>query len=90
MAERCKARKIEKAAIAFDRVNEAENGIEARAISRIRLPGDDLARAGFQHFACFCDEVRQQVIHCARAPKTCETILHLKGAYERGWLMKAY
>ena len=43
VAQRFQARKIEEAAIAFDGVHEAENGIEPRTVVRRCFPGDDLA-----------------------------------------------
>ena len=63
MAKIGEAREIEKSAIAFDRMNKTKNGIDARSISRIGFPCDDLAFARFQHFAGFSDEISQQIVH---------------------------
>ena len=63
MAEAGEPREIEEAAIALHRVDEAEDRIDPRAVSRIGLPGDDLAARSFQHFAGLGDKIRQQIIH---------------------------
>ena len=68
MAQPLEARKIEEAAIALHRMDEAEDGIETRAVGRVGLPSDDFAAARFQHFAGFGDEVRQKIVHCAASP----------------------
>jgi hypothetical protein len=47
MAQPFEARQIEEAAASLHRVDEAEDGIEARAIPRRQFPGDDLARQSF-------------------------------------------
>ena len=71
VAERIKAREFEKAAIALHRVDEAEDGIEPRAIVRRRFPGDDLPAQGFEHFAAFGYEIGNQVIHRRNCPQRC-------------------
>ena len=63
MAQPGEARQIEEAAAALHRVDEAEDRIQSRAIARIRLPRDDLARQSVERLAGFSDEFLQQVVH---------------------------
>src|SRR5690606_6862548 len=78
---------VEEAAVALHRVDEAEDRIEAPAVGRIGLPGDDLAGEGSQHLTCFGDEFRQQIIHRARPQVSgppAMTQVWLRGGYVRG------
>jgi hypothetical protein len=61
-------RQVEEAAAALDRVDEAEDRIEPRAIARIGLPTDDLTRERLQRLACLGDEFLQQIVHAAPSP----------------------
>ena len=63
VAQRLQAREFEEAAIAFDGVDEAEDGIEPRAVVGLRLPGDDLAAQGFKHLPAFSYEIGDQIVH---------------------------
>ena len=63
MAQRFKPRKVEEAAIAFDGVDKAEDGIEPRAVVGLGFPGDDLAAQGLQHFTALGHEIGNQVVH---------------------------
>ena len=63
MAEGFEAGEIEEAAIALDRVDEAENVVEPGAVLRLRLPGDDLPAEVFQHVPAFRDEIGVQIVH---------------------------
>jgi hypothetical protein len=54
-------------------VDEPENGIEARAIIGLRLPGDDFPAQGFEHLAAFGYEIGNQVIHRRKRPQQCFT-----------------
>ncbi len=67
VAERLKPRKFEEAAIAFDGVDEAEDGIEPRTVVGLRLPGDDFAAQGLKHLPAFSYEIGDQIVHW-RAP----------------------
>ena len=63
VAQRLEPRQFEEAAIAFHGVDEAEDGIEPRAVVRLGLPGDDLAAQSFEHLAAFGDEIGNQIVH---------------------------
>ena len=54
---------VEEAAVAFDRMDEAEDRIDPLLVGRIGLPGDELSAALLEHFARFGDKVCQQLIH---------------------------
>ena len=70
MAQRLEPREFEEAAIAFDGVDEAEDGIEPRAVVGLGFPGDDLAAQRFEHFPAFGDEIGNQIVHrCVQAPR---------------------
>src|SRR5205823_4982987 len=68
VTQRLKAWEFEEAAIPFDRVDEAKNAVEPRAVVRLRLPGDDFAAQRFEHFAAFGYEIRNQVVHRRNCP----------------------
>jgi hypothetical protein len=63
VAERLEAREFEKSAIAFDGVDEAEDGIEPGAVVGLRFPGNDLAAQSFEHLAALGYEIGNQVVH---------------------------
>ena len=63
VAQRLQPREIEEAAIAFDGVDEAEDGIEPRAVVGLGFPGDDLAAQGFEHFPALGYEIGNQIVH---------------------------
>jgi hypothetical protein len=67
VAKGLEAREFEEPAIAFDGVDEAEDGIEPRAIVGLRLPGDDFAAKRFEHFAAFRDKIGNQIVHRSHA-----------------------
>ena len=84
MAEAGEAREVEEAAIALHGMDEAEDRIEPRAVSRIRLPRDEFAAGSFQHLAGLGDKIRQQIVHQVR------NLLALVGrAMRQGWLTSA-
>ena len=68
VAERFQAREIEEAAIAFDRVDEAEDRIEAGAVVGTGFPGDDLAAQRIEHFPALGHEVGNKIVHRSRRP----------------------
>ena len=72
VAQRLKPRKIEEAAIALHRVDEAENAIEAGAVVGIGFPGDDLAAQRFEHFPALGHEIGNKVVHRRRGPTQIE------------------
>ena len=63
VAQRLEAREFEEAAIAFDGVDEAEDGIEPRAVVGLGFPGDDLAAQRFEHFPALGHEIGNQIVH---------------------------
>ena len=69
VAQRLEPREVEKAAIAFDGVDEAEDGIEPRAVVGLGFPGDDLAAQGFEHLAAFGNEIGNQIVHRRASPQ---------------------
>ena len=85
VAQRLEPREIEEAAIAFDGVDEAEDGIEPRAVVGLRLPGDDLAAQGFEHFPAFGYEIGNQVVH-----RRAQSLALLAAAYAGQELMLRY
>ena len=68
VAQRFEPREIEEAAIAFDGVDEAENGIEARAVVGLGFPGDDLAAQSFEHLPALRHEIGNQIVHRRARP----------------------
>ena len=68
VAERFQAREVEEAAIAFDGVDEAENGIEPGAVFGRGFPGDDLSAQRLEHLAAFGNELGNQVVHRRAVP----------------------
>jgi heme/copper-type cytochrome/quinol oxidase subunit 1 len=80
MAKRLEPWKFEEAAIAFDRVDEAENGIETRAVVRLGFPGDDLATQRFEHFPAFRCEIGNQIVHRRLGPpnRCSETLMPVR------------
>ena len=71
VAQRFEAREIEEAAIAFDGVDEAENGIEPGPVIRRCFPRDDLAAERLEHFPAFGDEFGNQIVHRYAVPSPC-------------------
>src|SRR5687767_7642237 len=70
VAERFKAREFEEAAIAFDGVDETEDGIEARAVVGRGFPGDDLAPQRLEHLPAFGYEIGNKIVHRRLGPPT--------------------
>ena len=70
VAQRLEPRKFEKAAIAFDGVDEAEDGIEARAVVGLGFPGDDLPAQGFEHLPAFRYKIGNEIVHRRERPPT--------------------
>jgi hypothetical protein len=68
VAQRLEPRKLEKAAIAFDGVDEAKNAVEPSAVVGLSLPGNDFAAQRFEHFAAFGYEIGNQVVHRRNRP----------------------
>ena len=75
VAQRLEPREFEEAAIAFDGVDEAENGIEARAVVGLGLPGDDFAAQGLEHLPAFGHEIGDQIVHRRLRPPRCSRTL---------------
>ena len=69
VAQRFQPREFEEAAIAFDGVDEAEDGIEARAVVGRGFPGDDLAAQRLEHFPAFGNEIGNQIVHRRSSPQ---------------------
>ena len=63
MAERLEPAEIEEAAIAFDGMDEAEDGIEPRAVVGLGFPSDDLPAQGLEHLPAFRYEIGNQIVH---------------------------
>ena len=66
--QRLEARKIEKTAIALDRMNEPKNLVEPLAVVGLTLPCHEPALESFKHLTRFGDEFGNQVIHPGRSP----------------------
>ena len=75
MAQCFEPREFEEAAIALNGVDEAKNAVEPGAVVGLRLPGDDLAAQGFEHFVAFGYEIGNQIVHRRNRPSA----LALKG-----------
>ena len=75
MAQRLEPREVEEAAIAFDGVDEAENGIEPRAVVRRSFPCDDLAAERLEHLPAFGNEFGNQIVHRRAVPSPCGRLM---------------
>ena len=81
MTQRLEAREFKESAIAFHRMDEAEDVIEPRAIIGTCLPRDNLAAQRFKHFPALGHEIGNQVVHQRLGP-TQERCGFLYGAKE--------
>src|SRR3546814_5628879 len=56
--------------IALDRVEEAKDAVQKRAVGRGLFPGDQIVAQRIQILVCLVEKIVKQIVHAALAPVT--------------------
>src|SRR3546814_4688556 len=61
---------LEEPGIALDRVEEAKDAVQKRAVGRGLFPGDQIVAQRIPILVCLVEKIVKQIVHAALAPVT--------------------